>query len=237
MAFDVTMEFTEITGLLLRDGGHVIQTDIGELPSTAVVIATGGSHRQLGVPLELELEGRGISHCAACDGALFAGQEAVVIGGGDHTLESALYLSDLCPRVTVIHRGSELRAADVLQRAIGARSNVDLVLGHVVDSFIGDTKLEEVAVRNVANGIVSNISANGAFRCIGLVPATDAFADALKLDDDRRIIVDLTLATSAPGVFAAGVARSQSPDQLITALADGVTAARSAYRQLRGPSA
>jgi thioredoxin reductase (NADPH) len=170
-------------------------------------------------------------------GALFADKEAVVIGRGDHGLESSLYLSDLCPRVTVLHRRSELRAADVLRRGIYARPNVDLVLGHVVDAFIGDTKLEEVAVRDVANGVELSISTNGAFLCIGLVPATDAFAHALKLDDDRPIIVDLTLATSAPGVFAAGIARSQSPDQLITALADGVTAARSVCRQLRGPSA
>lgn len=234
MAFDVTIEFAEVSAFQAGDGRVVVHTDSGEVSSRTAVIATGGAHRHLGVPLESELDGRGISHCAVCDGAMFAGKESVVIGGGDHALESALYLSDLCPRVTIIHRGGELRAADTLQKAARARPNLEFLMSHAVEAFAGGATLEQVAVRDLENDTTRIVGTAGAFVCIGITPRTDVFADTLKLDDHHRIVVDLDLNTSLRQVFAAGVVRSQSPDQLITALADGVTATRSAFRVLQG---
>jgi len=215
--------------------GHAydIITSEGNFEAEAVIIAAGSEYRKLGVPGEEKLLGRGISYCATCDGFLFQDTDVAVIGGGDTAITDAMELGQHASKVYIIHRRDQLRAGKVLQQRALAHPKLEPVWDTVVDEVTGDNKVSGLRLRNVKTGKTTNIEVAGVFVAVGIVPNSKCFADIVELDEAGLIKTNGSMATSAPGIFAIGDIRKNSPRQVASAVGDGATAALSTFKYLR----
>jgi thioredoxin reductase (NADPH) len=216
------------------DGEHRIVRGAGEtLRARAVIIAAGSALRPLGVPGEEKFLGSGVSHCASCDGAFFAGQAVCVVGGGDSALDEALVLAEHATRVTIVHRGEQLDAQQALQDRIAGSSKIEVVLNTVVDEIVGEAAVAGVRLRDRKSGSARLQELKGVFVYVGLEPNSAWLRGVVTLDAAGHIETDINMATSLAGVFAAGDIRQHSVAQLASAAGDGATAAISAVRYLK----
>ncbi len=222
----------EVTGLAPGQPYNASTTE-GSFEAAAIIIAAGSEYRKLGVAGEEKLLGRGVSYCATCDGFLFRDKEVAVIGGGDTAITDALELSRHTKKVYVIHRRDQLRAGRVLQERAFAHPKLEFIWNTVVEEVLGDRLLEGLELRNVKTGQESNLKVDGLFVAVGLMPNSQCFRSIVEVDDVGYIIVDDSMSTSAPGVFAAGDIRRDSARQIAAAVGDGATAALSAFRYLQ----
>lgn len=197
----------------------------------SIIIATGATHRKLGVPGEEELAGMGVSYCATCDGAFFKKKVTAVVGGGDVALEDAIFLARMCEHVYVIHRRDELRGAKSLQEKLFALENVTVIWDSVVEEIKGGVKVESLAVKNVKTGEQSDLAVNGVFIAVGITPNSQPYEGLVEMDHGY-ICADESGTTSTPGIFVAGDVRTKPLRQIITAAADGANAVTSAERYL-----
>lgn len=232
--FGVETRMTEATAVHLDGEVKVIETDSGELRARTVVIATGADHRHLGLPNEEALIGRGVGYCAACDGMLYRGKTVAVIGGGNSAAADALLLSRICERVIVVHRRDSLRATKVYHDPLLKAENVEFRWNSTVEELIADGKLTALRLRDVQTGAETVVPVDGAFISIGRAPATWLFKDSLDLDENGYIVADESTRTSIPGVFAVGDVRTKVVRQVVTAVADGASAAHYAEEYLAG---
>jgi thioredoxin reductase (NADPH) len=196
----------------------------------AVVIATGAEHKKLGIPGEKELNGRGVSYCAVCDGAFFRDRPLVVVGGGDSAVEEGTYLTQFASDVTIVHRRDELRAQKILQDRAFNNDKVNFIWDSVVEEIEGENNVQGLQLRNVKTGEVSDLSADGVFVYIGLLPNTNAFLDLGITDQEGWIITDENMQTEVPGIFAVGDVRQTVLRQVATAVGDGSIAGDAAYK-------
>jgi thioredoxin reductase (NADPH) len=224
--------FTEVTQLVPGPMHRIVTTE-GTLDARAIVIAAGSQYRHLNVPGETQFTGRGVSYCAACDGFFFRDQEVAVVGGGDTAVSDALELSHHATKVYLIHRRDQLRAGHVLVQRASAEPKIEFVWNSVVEQVDGDQMLNAVKVRNVRTDKVRTLKVAGVFVAVGVVPNSQPFADVLKTDDAGSVIVNQDLATTVPGIYAAGDIRQNSPRQIASAVGDGVAATMSALRYLQ----
>lgn len=194
----------------------------------AVILATGAKNRPLGVEREEALIGAGVSYCATCDGMFFRGRDVAVVGGGNTALEDAMFLSNYCRKVYVIHRRDALRGEAKLGDALRQKENVEFVWNSVVRQLLGEPNLTAVEVQNVQTGETREIEVSGVFIAIGQMPDNEPFADYVKLDDKGYIEAAEDCNTETPGVYVAGDCRTKSVRQLATAAADGAVAALAA---------
>jgi thioredoxin reductase (NADPH) len=222
----------EVTGIA-QGQPYSISTTEGDFEAIAIIIAAGSEYSKLGVIGEERLAGHGVSYCATCDGFLFRDREVVVVGGGDTAITDALELSRHAKKVYVIHRRDQLRAGQVLQQRAFAEPKLEFIWSTVVEEVLGDKVLEELKLRNVKTGQQSNLKVDGVFVAVGLMPNSQQFFNILELDDTGYIVTDEMMATSASGIFAAGDIRRNSPRQVATAVGDGVTAAKSAFKYVQ----
>jgi thioredoxin reductase (NADPH) len=209
-----------------------------DITCDALVIATGAKARWLGVPMEKELSGYGVSACATCDGFFYRNKEVAVIGGGNTAVEEALYLANLASKVTLVHRRNSLRAEQILQDRLFAHPRINIVWDHIAEGFIADTSAAIPAIRAVAlshagSGTRSELSINGVFVAIGHDPATALFRNQLDIDDDGYIVTaPNSTRTSVSGVFAAGDVQDRIFRQAVTAAGSGCMAALEAEKWL-----
>jgi len=195
--------------------------------SRAVIIATGANPKELGVKGERELQGRGISYCATCDGPLFKNKDVVVVGGGDTAVTEAIYLSRIVKKLTLVHRRDRLRAAKTLQDRLMDRKNVEIRWNSVVTEVVGSSKVEGVKVKDVKTNGESEIQANGVFVLVGIDPNSLFLKGIVELDKYGFIISDDRMKSSCDGIFACGDARVNPLKQVITACAEGAIASSS----------
>ncbi len=195
-----------------------------EYEARAVVVATGASPKRLGVSGEEELIGRGVSYCATCDGFFFRGKDVVVVGGGDSALQEGLFLTRFANQVRVIHRRNELRAGEALKQQARANAKMSFVWDMVVEQILGQGKVEGVRLRNVKTGDTSDLTADGVFIYIGHFPNSDLFKGQLEMDERGYLIVDKSMMTSVPGVFAAGEVQDPVYRQVATSVGQGAAA-------------
>ncbi len=218
----------------------IINCDSGlTLKSKSVIICTGAQARWLGINSEKKFNGKGVSACATCDGFFYRDKNVAVIGGGNTAVEEALYLSNLCNKVTLIHRRDTLRAEKILQNRIFAKSNVDFIWNNVVSEFVGDERgLNSIVLNSVENNTEQILNVEGAFVAIGHIPSTKCFQNELKLDDEGYIVVKEkgTTCTNIEGVFAAGDCVDKIYRQAITAAGMGCMAALDAEKWLQETS-
>jgi len=224
--------FAEVTQLVPGPRHGILTTD-GTLEARTIVIAAGSQYRQLNVPGEVQFTGRGVSYCAACDGFFFRDQDVAVVGGGDTAVSDALELSHYASKVYLIHRRDQLRAGQVLVQRAAAEPKIEVIWNSVVEEVEGEQMVNALKVRNVRSDKVHALKVAGVFVAIGVVPNSQPFAGVLETDDAGSIVVDQELATSVPGIFAAGDIRQKSPRQIASAVGDGVTATMSALRYLQ----
>ena len=196
-----------------------------------VIIATGASHRKLGIPGEEELAGMGVSYCATCDGAFFRKKTTAVIGGGDVAIEDAIFLSRLCEKVYLVHRRDELRGAKSLQKKLFSLDNVEIVWDSVPERIQGEDKVESLVVSNVKTGEKRELKLQGVFIAVGITPNSSMFEGTVEMENGY-IKAGEDCASSCPGIFAAGDVRTKALRQIVTAVADGANAITSVERYL-----
>jgi len=209
------------------DSGNVYEGD-------TVVIATGAKAQWLGLPSEETFKGRGVSACATCDGFFFKGKDVAVVGGGNSAVEEALFLTNFCNSVTLIHRRDELRAEKIMQERILAHEKVEFLWNTVVEEITGDdTGMTGLKLKNVKNDEISNIERDGVFIAIGHKPETELFKGKLDADKEGYLVTKTdSTATNIQGVFAAGDVADNKYRQAVTAAAMGCMAALEADRFL-----
>ncbi len=191
----------------------------------AVIIATGVETVKLGITGEEKLKGRGVSYCATCDGPFFRGEEVAVIGGGDSAVNEALFLTRFAKRVYLIHRRDALRAEKILQERAFQNDKIEIIWDTVVAGVLGQDEVSGLELRNLKTQLGRTLPVKGVFFYVGLKPNTDFLKLIVELDDQGYIITDNNMATSAPGIFAAGDVRQKPVRQVATAVGDGATAA------------
>ena len=226
LGLDAEVECAEVLEIKQGDVKTVV-TDSGEFEGKTVIIATGAKHRMLGLEREEEFVGEGISFCAVCDGAFYAGQDVAVIGGGNSALQEAILLSDLARKVYLVQNLDFLTGEQKLQEKIAEKSNIEVILGHTVKSVVGDTTLKGIVIAN-ADGNDKQLDIDGMFVAIGLIPQNEAFANLVNLDARGYVNSDENCETSADGFFVAGDCRTKKIRQVATAAADGAIAALAA---------
>ncbi len=206
----------DIKLLILEDGS--------EYRSKAVVIAGGGRPRKLDVEGESSLAGAGVSYCATCDGAFFKEKVNAVVGGGDTSVEEAIFLSRISKKVYVIHRRDELRANKVSSNKLLNLDNVTVLWDTVVEQINGQGSVDSVDIKNVKTGQVTNLDVDSVFVSVGYIPESEPYKSIIDVDNNGYIIADESCHTNVAGVFAAGDIRTKELRQIVTATADGANA-------------
>jgi thioredoxin reductase (NADPH) len=223
----------DVTGIT-RDGDYkIVASDAGSHRAKAVIVAAGSSSRQLGIPGEEELFGRGVSHCATCDGPMFMNQVVGVVGGGDSAADEALTLTEYVERVLVFHRRDQLRAHKAVQDRLHHNRKIEVVWNAVVDQVLGEDTVSGVRARNVVTNIENVVDLSGLFIYVGLEPSSALVRGLLKVDNAGHIPVGISMETEVPGVYAVGDIRQNSVSQLASAAGDGATAAITAFNYIR----
>lgn len=234
MALGADVELEKVVSVEKQGDTFLVSTEEGSTFSgRTVILALGVKHRTLGLPGEEELIGSGISFCAVCDGAFYAGQHAAMIGGGNSALQEALLLSEVCSKVTVVQNLPTFTGEARLAQALQEKDNVEVFFSTVVTGYeTEDGALTGLQLKNEVTGEVRSIAVDGAFLAVGLMPENDPFAHLVNLNDWGYFDSAEDCCTQTPGVFVAGDCRSKRIRQVVTAASDGAIAAMAACRYL-----
>ncbi len=225
-AFGAQIKQVQVSSIDKKGKDFIIQTKDSIYTAPALCMATGAVHKNLGVPGEEELKGRGVSYCATCDGPFFRNKKIVVIGGGDSACSEAIYLATLSKDVTIVHRRNEFRAQKALVDKM-LKAGVKPVYDCIVKKINGQNKVEGITLENVKTGKTSELECAAVFIFAGMAPQTD-LVDMIKKDISGYIMTDENMQTSIPGLYAAGDVRSKPFRQIVTAVSDGAIAANAA---------
>jgi thioredoxin reductase (NADPH) len=238
--FETEMVFDHIHSADLKQRPFRLKGDSGEYTCDALIIATGATAKYLGIPSEEHYKGKGVSACATCDGFFFREQDVVVVGGGNTAVEEALYLSNICRKVYLVHRRDKLRAEKIMQDKLfekAAAGKIELVWNHTIAEVLGDNSgVTGVRVKDINSGSTRDIEVTGFFVAIGHTPNTGIFEGQLDMHDGyikiRSGLEGMATMTSVPGVFAAGDVADHVYRQAVTSAGFGCMAALDAERWL-----
>lgn len=222
--YDLELTLETVEGL---ESGrpHTIRTGDHQYDATVVLIATGGRARRLGLPGEDALVGKGVFYCAKCDGPLFRDETIAVAGGGNGAIIDAVFLSEVASDVLVVHSEPSLPADEHLQEELTERSNVRIRTGVEIIDLVGDDgMLSAIEIADVQSSTQSREPVEGLYVRTGIEPATDFIEGSVPLTDSGAVVVDATMETDVPGIFAAGDVRAGSPHEVGAAVGDGITA-------------
>lgn len=228
-AFGALFTYEDVLELDLDGDIRTVKTKKNEYKAKAVILAMGATPRKLGANGEERFTGRGVSYCATCDGAFYKGKDVCVIGGGDTAAEDAIFLSNLCNKVYLIHRRDSLRASKALQDAVFLKENIEILWNTQVKEINGDNTVTSITT---TGDISKNIDVNGVFVAVGTVPSSELVYGKVELNENRYIITDEKMRTNVEGVFAAGDIVEKPLRQIITAASDGAIAAYSAQEYI-----
>lgn len=218
-----TVNFEEVTSVELESKIKKVITRDNTYETKAVIIANGAARRLLGVPGEQEFTGKGVSYCATCDGSFFKGKDVAIVGGGNTALNDALYLSNICSKVYLIHRRDEFRGEKKAQNAIIARGNIEILYSSHLKKVSGEGKVESITVDTPAGE--KQISVSGVFIAVGQTPETAVYKGLVPVSPSGHLLVGEDCLTPIEGVYVAGDIREKPLRQVVTAVADGAVAA------------
>ncbi|HPG29847.1 MAG TPA: thioredoxin-disulfide reductase [bacterium] len=222
----------EIKEIIPQKDNHKIITSTAEYSAKTIIICSGASPRILNIPGENEFTGRGVSYCATCDAAFFKNKEVAVIGGGDTALEEALFLTKFVSKVRLIHRRDKFRAMKVIVDRVLNNDKIEIIYNSKPVSINGADKVESITIENVLNKDEMTIKIDGVFVFAGYIPNNLLVPEMIAKTEDGYIITDDKLETNISGIFAAGDVREKYLRQVVTACADGATAAFAAMRHI-----
>ncbi len=222
--FGAKTAYAEVNRLDLTAVPKRIETDRGVYLAKTVVLATGAGPRELGIPQEQSLMGRGVAYCAACDGMFYRGRTVAVVGGGNSAAADALLLSRIAEKVILIHRRDTLRAEKAYHSQLEKAENVEFCWNTVVEEILHGDVVTGLRLKNVATGEEYTVEVGGVFVSVGRKPATDLVRGQLALDSQGYVVADESTETSIPGVYAVGDVRTKELRQIVTAVADGAVA-------------
>lgn len=222
----------EVDEIVKEEGFYRVVCSEQTFETRGVIIATGAKHAKLGVAGEEELAGMGVSYCATCDGAFFAGRDVAVVGGGDVAVEDAIFLARVCRKVYLIHRRDSLRAAKVLQDVLLSCQNVEVIWDTVVERINGSDCVENIALRNVRNEEKTVLPVQGIFVAVGILPNSESFRELVNCDEKGYIVAGEDARTSLPFVYATGDVRTKELRQIVTAVSDGANAVTSFQKDI-----
>ena len=208
----------------LKAEPKTVETSEGVFTGKTVVLATGAGPKELGLPEEKGLIGRGVAYCAACDGMFYRGKTVVVVGGGNSAAADALLLSRVAKKVILVHRRDTLRATKIYHEPLMKAENVEFRWNSVVTEILHDQKVTAVRLRDTVSGQEAIVQTDGVFISIGRKPATELVGGQLELDGNGYVIAGEETETSIPGVYAVGDVRTKKLRQIVTAVADGAAA-------------
>lgn len=215
------------------EDGYSVVTEEGEYLCQALVLATGVTHRHLGLENEEKLTGAGVSYCATCDGMFFRGKNVAVIGGGNTALQDAEFLSNYCSKVYLVHRREEFRGDAKNVSSLREKENVEFVLNALPEEILGEQMVQGLVVTDKISGAKKTLDVDGIFVAIGHLPKNEIFAELVDLDAGGFIKAGENCETSRDGIFAAGDCRTKEVRQLTTAAADGAVAALAAVKHIK----
>nr|WP_322199875.1 thioredoxin-disulfide reductase [Acutalibacter sp. M00204] len=224
----------QATGLELSEKIKTVRTAKEAFQGRTVVLATGASPRELGLPNERALRGRGVSYCATCDGMFYRNKTVAVVGGGNTAVADALYLTRLCEKVYLIHRRDKLRAPKSQQELLEQTPGVEMILNSQVKELLAGDRLTGLLVADNATGLRRALTCAGVFMAVGQRPNSELLKGQVDLDAQGYVAADETTRTNLPGVFAVGDLRQKPLRQVVTAAADGAVAAHFAQEYLGG---
>jgi thioredoxin reductase (NADPH) len=234
-AADYSAEFQRAVVLRLeaQENFWSVVTEEEQHRAKAVIVATGSTLKHLGVPGEEKLMGRGVSHCASCDGPLYNGQTVGVVGGGDSALQEALTLTNYAERVLLFHNGEKFSAQHSYLQRVLDNSKITPHYRTLIEEVLGDDVVTAVRVRDLEMNESRRVSLSGLFVYIGMKPNTELLKNVLPLSDTGHVPTDVWMQTELPGLYAAGDIRQDSAAQAITSAGDGATAAIAANRYIK----
>ena len=231
--FGAELVTDDVTEVDLSASPKVVKAGSDVFLARSVIVATGSSYRELGIPGEKRLSGHGVSWCATCDGFFFRDQDIAVVGGGDSALEEATFLTRFARSVTVVHRRDALRASAIMQDRARANPKIRFAWDSVVTEVVGEDRVAGIKLQNTKTGEESFLEVSGIFVAIGHDPRSELFTGQLELDDEGYLIVDQpSTRTKIPGVFASGDVVDHTYRQAVTAAGSGCSAALDAERWL-----
>ena len=231
-ALGVESSYAQVKALSKDGDIFTVSTDSSGIEARTVIIANGVRRRELGIEGEVTFRGRGVSWCAVCDGGFFRKKKTAVIGAGNSALGDAIYLSNLCEEVYLIFRREKPTATKSYLDQLESIDNIRLMPRHIPLEIKGDRKVTALTVKNIDTEEETDLTVDGVFEAIGLIPDNDVFANIVELDEHGYIITDNEMRTSTPGLFAAGDTRQKTLRQIVTACADGAQAATTAHEYL-----
>ncbi|MBN1241636.1 MAG: thioredoxin-disulfide reductase [Spirochaetales bacterium] len=235
--FGAEFRTTSASAIRKEGGIFVIETSDGPVTALAVVLATGAKHRHLGAPGEEELQGRGVSYCATCDGPFFKGKPMLVVGGGDAACDEAKFLSKLASRVIMVHRKDRFRAQKAVAERVLSDPNIEVRFDTVVERIEGTKQVEGVTLKNVKTGETVRVDVAAVFVFVGSIPQTALAPESVAKDESGSVFTDERMETNLKGFFAAGDVRVTPFRQVVTSASDGAVAAHCASQyidELRG---
>ncbi len=232
-ALGAKIKFSNVIAVNKDENGFIAETEKVAYKAKSIIIATGLEKRKLGIDREEMLTGKGISYCATCDGAFYKGKRVAVVGGGNTALEDALFLSEYCEKVYLIHRRNEYRAENAYVQKINTKENIQQLTSYVPVEIKGTDSLEEFKVKSLADNTEISLEVDGVFVAIGQTPSNTIFKDIVDLDESGYIIADESCKTSTEGIFVAGDCRTKEIRQLVTAASDGAVAGIAAAKYVR----
>lgn len=228
-SFNPDIVFSDVLDINLNEKVKKVVTHSGTFESKTIILCLGASAKQLNLQNERKFLGRGVSYCATCDGSFFKDKVVAIVGGGNSSLEEAIYLSALAKKVYLIHRRDEFRGEQILVNKITElskkeNSNLEILYSSAVKAINGENKLEDVVVTNLKSKEDQTLKTDALFIAIGRKPDTEILQGKINLDANGYIITNEKMETSVAGVYAAGDVRQKQLRQIVTAVSDGAIA-------------
>jgi thioredoxin reductase (NADPH) len=230
--FGLEVTYGQVKKMSFQEPLWQVEYEDQKFLAKAVIVASGVEPRKLGVPGEEALRGRGVSYCATCDGPFFKDQEIGVVGGGDSAVEEALYLTRFAAKVYLVHRRNALRAEKIIQERAFQNPKIEFLWDTVVTRVLGESGVEGLELQNVKTKALRTLKVGGVFLYVGSNSNTEFLKGIVNLDEQGYVVTDDQMATSAPGIFAAGDVRKKLLRQIATAVGDGAMAAFAAGQYL-----
>ncbi|HTW96616.1 MAG TPA: FAD-dependent oxidoreductase, partial [Candidatus Methylomirabilis sp.] len=222
----VEIKFNEVKEIKkLADDSFAVATASEKFSAKTVIVAIGAAHRQLGVPGEKELAGRGVAYCANCDGPLFKNKTVAVVGGGNSALDSAELLSKIASKVYLLHQFPVFQAFEGLEKKVREATNIEIILQSKVEEIVGEKKVSGIKVRNLTDNTLKEIPVDGIFVEIGFEVKTDLVAGLVNINEKKEIIISNKGETTLAGMFAAGDSANSAYKQIVIAAGQGAAAA------------